>query len=268
MRDAGNRTDQQKNKDMFKRLLNLIKGFLGLFIKGIETNNPEALLEAETNKLRDKISQFNAGLAAHAGMVEKLMSQVKSLQKQETEWKAKTKAMLQAGQNEKAAEYALKFQQIDKQEDEVRLQLEDAETRYKELVRARDLAVSEAKAKIESLKHGINDMKIQNAMADMNEMTASMTSQIGTSADTLNRLEEMVEEGRTKARGRARVAKDSVDTSHLDLKEGEQKALANLALAEFAAAEGITMDSPVIPKDEAAASAPVSGGGMMGPVTA
>lgn len=252
---------------MFKRLMALIKGFLGLFIKGLETNNPEALLEAETQRLRDKISQFNAGLAAHAAMVEKLMSTVKTLQKQETEWKAKTKAMLQAGQKDKAAEYALRYQQIDKQEDEVRAQLEDAEARYKELVRARDVAVNEAKARIEELKHGINDMKIQNAMADMNEMTASMTSQIGTSSDTLNRLSEMVEEGRNKARGRARVAKDSMDTTAIDLKEGEQKALADMALAEFAASEGIELSGPILPKDEQTASASV-GSISMGPVSA
>ena len=30
---------------MFKRLANLIRGFFGLFISGIERQNPEALLE-------------------------------------------------------------------------------------------------------------------------------------------------------------------------------------------------------------------------------
>ena len=59
---------------MFKRIGNLIKGFLGLFIGGIEKRNPEALLDVEKENLRKQISEFNKGLATHAGLVEKLMS--------------------------------------------------------------------------------------------------------------------------------------------------------------------------------------------------
>ena len=32
---------------MFKRLMNLVRGFFGLFISGLEKDNPEALIEAE-----------------------------------------------------------------------------------------------------------------------------------------------------------------------------------------------------------------------------
>ena len=32
---------------MFKRLSNLIKGFFGMFVSGLEKKNPEALLEVE-----------------------------------------------------------------------------------------------------------------------------------------------------------------------------------------------------------------------------
>ena len=52
----------------------------------------------------------------------------------------------------------------------------------------------------------------------------------------------MVEEEREKAAGRARVARDSLDTSQVDMKEAEQKALADQALADFAAKEGIALE--------------------------
>ena len=68
---------------MFRRISNLIKGFLGLFIGGIEKKNPEALLEVEKENLRKQISEFNQGLAAHAGLVERLMGQVKKLNREE-----------------------------------------------------------------------------------------------------------------------------------------------------------------------------------------
>lgn len=252
---------------MFKRLLALLKGFLSIFVGNMEKNNPEALLSAEKDKLRKQIGDFNAGLAAHAGMVETLMGQVKALQKQEVELKAKTTALLKAGQNEAAAEYALRYKNVDAQEDDLRAQLEDAELRYKELVKARDVAIKSAREKIDQITQGMNEVKIQRAMADMNEMAASMSASIGTSGDTLSRLEEMVETERTSARGRARVARDSVDMTNVILKEGEQKAMADLALAEFAANAGIELQGPIIPKSEQTASAPIEGGITMGPVS-
>jgi NAD(P)H-dependent flavin oxidoreductase YrpB (nitropropane dioxygenase family) len=78
----------------------------------------------------------------------------------------------------------------------------------------------------------------------MNEMAAGMIGTIGGSGDTLNRLHDMVEEERQKASGRARVARDSIDMTDVTLKESEQKALADQALADFAAKEGISLDSP------------------------
>lgn len=248
---------------MFRRIANLFKGFLGLFIGGIEKKNPEALLDVEKENLRKQISEFNQGLAAHAGLVERLMGQVKKLNIEETELKAKTKALLQAGQRDAAAEMALRYQSVDKQHDDLAVQLENADTRYKELVRARDVAVKAARDKIESLRRGIDDMKVQKAMAELNEMAAGMVGSLGGSGDTLNRLEEMVEDERSKAAGRARVARDSVDMSGTVLKEAEQKAIANMALADFAAAEGIELE----PKQGTGTTEAPPAQGTMGPVS-
>lgn len=248
---------------MFRRIANLFKGFLGLFIGGIEKKNPEALLEVEKENLRKQIAQFNQGLAAHAGLVERLIGQVKKLDAEENELKAKTKALLQAGQRDAAAEMALRFKTVDKQHDELRAQLEDAESRYKELVRSRDVAIKAARDKIDSLRRSIDDMKVQRAMAELNEMAAGMITSIGGSGDTLNRLEEMVEEERSRAAGRARVARDSVDMSGTILKEAEQKALADMALADFAAAEGIELE----PKTPAGGQETPPTQGTMGPVS-
>ena len=45
----------------------------------LEKKNPEALLEVEKENLRKQISEYNKGLAMHAGLCERLMSQVKKL---------------------------------------------------------------------------------------------------------------------------------------------------------------------------------------------
>ncbi len=227
---------------MFKRLGNLIRGFFGLFISGMEKRNPEALLEVEKENLRKQIAKYNQGLASHAALCERLMSQVKQCEAEERDLRAKAAAHLKAGNRDQAAEYALRHQKAVRDLQENRAQLEQADTTYKDLVRARDVTVKEAREKIEALKASLNDMKIQQAVAEMNEMASGMIGSIGGSGDTLSRLEEMVSEARNEAAGRARVSRDSLDMTDVAMKEAEQKALAEQALAEFAASEGIAFE--------------------------
>jgi phage shock protein A len=235
---------------MFSRVANLVKGFLSLFVSSIERKNPEALLELEKENLREQIASFNQGLATHAGLCERLMGQVRKLEVEAKELRAKTAAHLRAGNKSAAGQYALRLQTIDAQLEENRKQLEQAEATYKNLVKARDVAVQSARAKIESLKGAINDLRMNQAMAEIHEMASGMISSIGGAGDTLNRVHEMVEEERTKAAGRARVAKDSIDMTGVEVKEAELTALADQALADFAAREGMSL-----PGESAAAPA-------------
>ncbi len=232
---------------MFGRIANLFRGFLSLFVSGIERRNPEALLELEQENMRKQVGNFNQGLASHAGLSERLMSQVRKLEAEQKDLRAKATAHIRAGNNSAAGQYALRLQSVEVQLAENRTQLEQAETTYKNLVKARDVAVQTARAKIEGLKGAINDMRMKQAMAELHEMSAGMITTIGGSGDTLNRLHEMVEEERNKAAGRARVAKDSVDMSGVEIKEAEMNALADQALADFAAREGISLQGAAAP---------------------
>ena len=253
---------------MFKRIGNLIKGFLGLFIGGLEKKNPKALLEVEKENLRKQISKFNQGLASHAGLVEKLISNVKKLKKEETDLRAKTAAHLKAGNRALAGEYALKLKKVDAEHDELASQLEESEARYKELIKARDISVKEARAKIDDLRRGLDDIEIQQATAELNEMASGMVSSIGGSGDSLNRLEEIVEEERTRSAGRSRVARDSMDLSEINMKESEQDALQDMALAEFAAEQGIALEGSDASSAPASSEAPAEetpSSGSMGP---
>jgi phage shock protein A len=232
---------------MVNRIINLIKGFLGLFIGGIERKNPEALLDLEKENLREQVAKYNQGLASHAGLCERLMSQVKKLEAEEKDLRAKTGAHLRAGNHGAAGQYALRLQTVQRELAENRTQLQGAEATYQDLIKARDVAVNAARAKIQNLKASITDMKMKQAMAELSEMSSGMVSSIGGAGDTLDRLTEMVNEERDKAAGRARVAKDSIDFSEIQLKEAEQQALADQALADFAAQEGIAMEGAAAP---------------------
>ena len=232
---------------MWQRLANLVKAFANLFVTGLEKRNPEALLQLEAENLRKQVGSFNQGLATHAGLCERIMGQVRKQESEQRELKAKTTAHLRAGNRGAAGQYAVRLQAVERELEENRRQLAQAEETYKNLVKARDVAVASAKAKIESLKGAINDMRMKQAMAEIHEMSAGMITNIGGAGDTLNRLESMVMEERDKAAGRARVAKDSVDMSQIEVKEAEMTALADQALADFAAREGISLKGAAQP---------------------
>ena len=63
---------------MFSRIGRLFRGFLGLFISGLEEANPEALMEAARQEFRNKMTQYNLALARMGGVAERLKGQVKA----------------------------------------------------------------------------------------------------------------------------------------------------------------------------------------------
>src|SRR5258708_12010477 len=223
---------------MWQRVSNLFRGFIGLFVSGLERKNPEALGEVEKENLGKEVGKYKQGWAGHGGLWERLMTQVKKLEADERDFRAKATANLRAGNRDAAAQYALRLQTVQRELEENRTQLGQAETTYQELIKARDVAVRAAQSKIEELKHSLDDLKIKKATPELTAMPSGMISTIGRRADTLDRLHGMVEEEREKAAGRARVARDSLNTADLHVKEEEQKALADQALADFAAKQG------------------------------
>jgi phage shock protein A len=248
---------------MFKRLGKLIRGFFGLFVGGLEKQNPEALLEVERENLRKQIAQYNQGLAAHAGLCERLITQVKKLETEERELRAKTTALIRAGNRDSAGHCALRLQTIQRELQEDRTQLDQAEKTYQELIRARDVSIKNAQAKIEALRFSLDDLKIKKATAELSEMASGMITQIGGTGDTLQRLQDMVEQEREKAAGKARLARDTLDTTGVAIQEAEHKALEDQALADFAAAEGIQLE----PQPQQTAAEEGGGSKTMGPAT-
>lgn len=236
---------------MFKRLMNIVRGFFGLFVSDLEKSNPKALIEVEKENLRKQIAQFNDNLATHAGFVERLMRQIKALEKKEKELTARVAANIKVGNRSIAGQMALELQTVKSQLEENRIQVETAEGTYKKMIKSRDVAIKEAKSKIEKLKRMISETEMLEAQAELQEMASGMITEIGGSGDTLNRVEGYLEERRDKAAGRARVASHDIDIEHVELKEAEQEALAEMALAEFETAYGFKTPAVETPEPEA-----------------
>jgi phage shock protein A len=239
---------------MWARIRTLFRGFLSLFVTGLEKANPKALIEAEKENLRAQIARFNENLAQHAGFCERLMRQIKQLEAQEKELVAKAAANLKVGNRDAAGQYALQLQTVKAQLEENRGQLVEAEKTYQNLLAARDVTVREAKSKIQKLERMLSETEMLEAQAELQEMASGMIASVGGSGDTLNRVEEYLNERRDQAAGRARVAAGSMDMGDVQVKVEEQKALADQALNEFASAYGIEMPAPA--QSAAAPAAP------------
>lgn len=220
-------------------MIDKLKSALGI------AKSPEALLEGERKNVREQIARFNDGLVSHAAMCERLVQQVRKLEQDEQQLRARATANLRAGNRQAAGEAALRLQTVMRELDENRKQAEEAERTYKELVRARDASIEAARGKLEALRRGIDDMRIQEAMAELNKTAAGLITSSGGTGDALAHLEELVNEGRSKARGLNRVARDTLAAGDLEAQEMEQRALADQALADFAAQEGIDIDAAV-----------------------
>ena len=224
---------------MFNQLYRLVRWLFGLLVGGLERQHPEALLETEREHLRKQIAQYNQGLAANAGLCERLITQVKTLEREEKALRAKTTALVRAGDRELAGSFAVRLQAVRQGLQQARVDLEQAEETYRQLLRARDVAIQNAQSRIEALHSMLDDLKIKRATAELTEMASGLVLRIGGAGDTLTRLQQMVEQERDKAAGKARIARDTLNAGGAILQERERKALEEQALADFVATEGI-----------------------------
>src|SRR5437762_310188 len=94
------------------RIGRLFRGFLGLFVTGLEERNPEALMEAARQDFRQKMTQYNQALAQMAGVAERLKSQIKGKAARAQELERRILANHSAGNLELAGTLARELQDL------------------------------------------------------------------------------------------------------------------------------------------------------------
>ncbi len=235
---------------MFNRLMQVIRGFFGMFVSGLENDNPQALIEAEKENLRSDLAKFNENLANQAGFVEKLKRIVKNDTLKERELSAKIKANVAAGNQKVAGQLALQYKELKARMVENEAQLADAEANYQKLEHTRDITVKNAEARLNKLQNKISQVQMAEAHAGMIEMSNKMNSGVGLNSGNLGRIEQIVDDRLDKARGRARVAGTTnplLEDNSVVMKEAEMDALGSDALAEFMAMGNDQQAIPILP---------------------
>jgi phage shock protein A len=218
---------------IFQRITRLWRAVIGSNLTELEAQNAEAMLDLERESLRDQVGRYNEGLAGHAGLIERLKAEQLRLHKERTELEPKLRARLAASDRTTAGKHALRLEAIAQRKSALDEELAQTEATYKELVRAREVALVSARERIEALKRSIDECKVQEALADLTELSAGMHGSIGLSDGTLDRVRERMDERKHRAAGRSRVARDSIDVAAVHAQEAEQAAMAQDALARF-----------------------------------
>jgi len=219
---------------MFGRIGRLFRGFLGLFISGIEEANPEALMEAARQEFRARMTQYNLALARMAGVAERLKTQVSGKTSRATELERRILANHRAGNLDLAGTLARELQEL-----KADLQTDTAELKETEEAYDANLAQREFEDKVRRLEKQLSQVKIKEAQAEAASALSSVAFKVGDLGDTMKRAEEVLQKRYEVSAGKARVAKDMVDMEGVQEKENERKALEQVALAEFLASQGI-----------------------------
>jgi phage shock protein A len=224
---------------MFARIGRLFRGFLGLFISGIEEANPEALMEAARLEFRQKMSQYNLALARMAGVAERLKSQVKGKAVRAQELERRILANHRAGNMELAGTLARELQELKSDLGVDSQELKETEEAYEANLRQAKLAQREFEDKVRKVEKQLSQVKIKEAQAEAAAALSSTAFRIGDLGDTMKTVDEILQKRYEVSAGKARLARDMVDMDQITEKENERKALEQVALAEFLASQGI-----------------------------
>lgn len=224
---------------VFARIGRLFKGFLGLFISGIEDSNPEALMEAARQEFRDRMAQYNSALARLAGVAERLKNQIKTKATRGQDLERRILANHRAGNAELAGSLARELADLKVDLTTDTQELSETEEAYQINLRQAKVVQKEFEDKVKRMERQLSQVKIKEAQAEAAAALGSVAFKVGDLGDTMKRVEEVLEKRYEMSAGKARVAKDLVDVQAVQEKEGERKALEQNALAEFLASQGI-----------------------------
>jgi phage shock protein A len=238
---------------LFGRIGRLFRGFLSLFISGLEEANPEALMEAARQEFRDKMTSYNLALARMAGVAERLKSQVKQKATKGQELERRILANHRAGNMELAGSLARELQELKADLTTDTGELQETEEAYQANLRQARVAQKDFEDKVRRLENQLSQVKIKEAQAEAATALSSVAFKVGDLGDTMKTVEEVLQKRYEVSAGKARVARDMVNMEHVQEKENERKALEQVALAEFLATQGVqaapVADAPAAAKE-------------------
>jgi hypothetical protein len=132
----------------FRRLSRRLLSFIGFDVEAAEVSDPDALVGAERDKLREQIDQFNQTLAASAQLCAVLRGQLQKLKVEESTARSGLRSMATPAKPDPAGSLEMRLRSISLDSAEVERQLKEAEATFGEITLARDTAIAKARQKL------------------------------------------------------------------------------------------------------------------------
>lgn len=231
---------------MFRRFMNVLRSFFGLFIRGME--NPELLLQQYIDDMRAQVPKMNDTVAEVMKTEVLLRGQVEKLEKKAIELDQQVIAAVKLGpQYEEEAKMLIQeLEQTKIHLEETKAQYQTAQAASQQAKNARDDYMRQMNAKIQEAQRALSRAKQAKMQEQLSGMM--MSFQTGDQSDTLERMTEKIDERAAKAQARVELATSGVDNRLQEIKRKSQTAAVDSKLLEYKRQLGMIPDEIEAPK--------------------
>ncbi len=200
---------------MWKRIVNVIRAFIGMFVRSAE--DPEMMLQQYIDDMRSQVPKLNNTVAEVIKTEILLRGQIEQLEKKIADLDEKILAAVKLGPEYEAEAKTLIAAMETAKED-----LEDTKMQHETALKASEQAKQSREDYIRGMQQKINEaMRLINQakQAKMQEQLAGLMASfdIGDQSDTLERMKAKVDERAARAQARVELATSGVDARMRDI---------------------------------------------------
>jgi len=186
----------------FSRLGALVRGFFGLFVGGIEENNPEALFEDIKNQIEKARKQAEQQIIEIQTNAEMIKIEMKNAEKNLNAIKARVEAAQKQGDKDILVELLMQEEEYQTIYDTHKSTYENAMTEVARIREDYKIFESEMHAKLNELKTLKSQAKMASLRENINSVNAQYTSKnnrVGRVNDSMERAREIVNKKTARA---------------------------------------------------------------------
>jgi len=236
-----------------QRITTLLKGNILNLIKKAENSSLELLLQNLQEKFRSEESTINQSIASLQGQIEILKAQKKQLAHTCAQITQEIHSLLKTGEKEQASKRALNLQELKEEALTLDKRTKDAQQKLETAQAQQSQAIKLAKEKLQKIEQSLQKSKARH---NLQSQTETFKKSLETQSNSLQRLEELIQNETYLAQGRIRL--HNLEPSASQKEEAK-------ALADFAAQENLDIES--LTKDESPKPTHKSPQRSMGPIT-
>jgi len=215
----------------FRRLVNLLKGFLGLSISDLESRNPQAVYEAAINERIRRHKELKKAVASILYLRNKLSDELQSKEKELAEIQPQIPVAVDEGVDDVALVLIEKKDSLLGEIADVKVELERVVSNAEEAKEG----LIQFKGEIEKLKHEKDEMLAKKATADARIRIQETLDGLSTDADirALDNVRENINKAAAEVDVNTEINDNSLDKKLAEIKEKTADASAKAQLDEL-----------------------------------